>query len=323
MLIKRFVFLALVVCPHIAALGVLPYPHDFEPRISMEDNIFARVRAQANMSFEWGAKDIVVVPSVYDRWGEVVGENHQIGFERNPFWAYENTSKNRHVFLYQRLSAKEPFFVPNYGFEGAIYLRFIVDHYDNLPPVMVFVQDDYAWAGKEDCLRRDLKWRPLTSEWVKDRDMSKWAKRGPTGARVEQCWRDFAEIFHLPGFHPNVEPMVSFYPLNNFAVGRKSITKRPLAEWKAAYEKAISPVCHNGPLNLQSLSKKVLDHAGFRAGQQVMDVEGITKHTSGGALEHLSNMIYGFTGMHDDKLQVGACEHFLPMSECPESPCAL
>lgn len=289
----------------------------------MEEAIFARVRAQANMSFQWGRKDLVVVPAVYDRWGEVVGEEHHIGFKRTPFWALEDISKNRYVFLYQRLSAKEPYFVPNYGFEGAVYLRFIVDHYDSLPPVMVFVQDDYQWTGKEDCLRRDLKWRPLTRHFIKRRDMSTWADRGEQGAFVEQCWRDFAAIFHLPGFQDKVEPTVSFYPFNYFAVGRSNIVKRPLAEWKAAYDKAVSPVCHNGPLDLKALSTKVLEQANFTEAQQVIDTES-SKHTSGGALEHLANMIYGFTGMRDKQMQFDtmSCEHYMPKSECPGSPCA-
>lgn len=293
----------------------------------MEASIVARVRKQVNMTLHWGADDLVVVPAVYNRWGNLLEEEHHAGFERTPFWAYENLRKNRHVFLYQRLSKKEPFFVPNYGFEGAVYLKFIVDHYDNLPPLMVFVQDDYKWTGEEDCLRRDLKWRPLTREFVKDRGISEWSERGKRAQRaaiIEQCWRDFADIFNLPGFEPNVEPVVSFYPRNLFAVGRENILKRPLAAWRAAYEKAVAPTCHNGPLDLQSLSSFLLKQGKFRPGDKVLDVKGITKHTSGGALEHLANMIYGFTGMNTTRLHLKAssCEHFLPKATCPESPCA-
>lgn len=123
--------------------------------------------------------------------------------------------------------------------------------------------------------------------------MSTWAGRGEQGAFVEQCWRDFTAIVHLLGFQHRVEPTVSFYPGNYFAVGRSNIIKRPLAEWKAAYDKAVSPVCHNGPLDLKALSTKVLEHANFTEEQRVMDT-GSSKDISGGALEHLANMIYEF-----------------------------
>jgi hypothetical protein len=280
------------------------------------------------MSFDWGPEDLVVVPAIFDRWGYLRHEKGQTGFDLQPFWAFEDPDKHRHVFLYQRVSPKEPFFVPNYGFEGTVYLRFIVDHYDNLPPVMVFLQDDFAWTKREDCLRRDLGWRPLDGiKYIKGRNMGIWMRRGNLSAFVEQCWRDFAEIFKLPpgeeGFQKKREPVVSFYGYNNFAVGRRNILKRPLAEWKAAYEKAISPVCHNGTLDLQSLSERVLNVSNFTAGQEVREPEGITKDATGGALEHLAIMIYGFRGMDDEELDLEAmkCEHFLPSSTCPESPC--
>ena len=37
------------------------------------------------------------------------------------------------VYLYQRINASWPCYVPNRGFESAIYLRFIADHYKALP----------------------------------------------------------------------------------------------------------------------------------------------------------------------------------------------
>ena len=43
------------------------------------------------------------------------------------------------VFLYQRVDPKKPHYIRNRGTEAGVYLRYIVDHYDNFPDVAIFV----------------------------------------------------------------------------------------------------------------------------------------------------------------------------------------
>lgn len=287
-----------------------------------ESAMIQRVRRQAlSKGPAWSPQDMVVVPAVYNRWGalETQAETGSVAYSNQRPWALENRKKHRRVFLYQRLNESEPHFVPNNGYEGSVYLRFIIDHYHNLPPLMVFVQDDYTWSGAEDCLNRSMPWTPLASVFVRKRGTSFWPDN--SAASVEQCWRDLADIFALPGFHPKQEPIISFYALNNFAVSRQNILRRPLRMWQAAYEKVISPKCHADALNLRVLSEEALNASGWKEEDIHYDTVS-TKHTSGGALEHLANMIYGFEGLlARERGMNDTCSSFAPSSVCPRSWC--
>jgi hypothetical protein len=60
-----------------------------------------------------------------------------------PHWISDEailTKYNYTTFLYQKLDATQPNYIAfNRGTEGAVYLRYIVDHYDNFPDVAIFV----------------------------------------------------------------------------------------------------------------------------------------------------------------------------------------
>jgi hypothetical protein len=75
----------------------------------------------------------VLVPSVYNEW-ETQGP---------PSWYTDKTIQQRHnftIFLYQKMDPMKSNFIPiNRGTEGGVYLRYIVDHYDNFPDVAIFV----------------------------------------------------------------------------------------------------------------------------------------------------------------------------------------
>lgn len=66
---------------------------------------------------------VIIIPAVYREWDD--------GW---PDW-----TQGREIFLYQRTNASAPNFAPNYGLEGGVYLKYLVDHYDDLPDIMVFV----------------------------------------------------------------------------------------------------------------------------------------------------------------------------------------
>ena len=73
----------------------------------------------------------VLVPAVYREW-----ENGA------PSWVtdeYYPRFYNYSVFLYQRTDPDKPNYIRNRGTEGAVYLRYIVDHYENFPDVAMFV----------------------------------------------------------------------------------------------------------------------------------------------------------------------------------------
>lgn len=92
----------------------------------------------------------VIVPSVYM-------EYKKFGL---PIWITNKTIQEKlaySVFLYQKLDSTQPNFIRNRGTEGAVYLRYIVDHYDNFPDVAIFthaVPNDHAthWLEQVGCI---------------------------------------------------------------------------------------------------------------------------------------------------------------------------
>jgi hypothetical protein len=74
----------------------------------------------------------VLVPAVYKEWVNGL-----------PWWMNQtvlNTYGVDETFVYQKLDPKLPNFIStNRGTEAGVYLRYIVDHYDNLPDVMIFI----------------------------------------------------------------------------------------------------------------------------------------------------------------------------------------
>lgn len=43
--------------------------------------------------------------------------------------------------LYQRADPLRPHYSPNFGFEGGVFLQFMLEHYSNLPNQTIFIQD--------------------------------------------------------------------------------------------------------------------------------------------------------------------------------------
>ena len=71
----------------------------------------------------------VIVPSVYNEWGENV-----------PNWVVDDTIKkiyNFSTFLYQKLDPRQPNYIENRGAESGVFLKYIVDHYYDFPDIAV------------------------------------------------------------------------------------------------------------------------------------------------------------------------------------------
>ena len=103
---------------------------------------FARAaRVASPVDGAWPAK-LVVVPAVFDEWDVPEGESVESSV---PAWARPDPVKDPYVVsdLYQRRFEAAPGFVPNRAYETAVYLKFIVDNYENLPDVTAFVRGDF------------------------------------------------------------------------------------------------------------------------------------------------------------------------------------
>merc|ERR1712032_1453008 len=118
----------------------------------------------------------------------------------------------------------------------------------------------------------------------------------PGSAVFEQCVRNYADMFGLTHFFPDkVEPLLGIHPLNNFAVGRGNVRKRPLAVWRQAYERSIAERCHEGPIDMSRVSLAALaKDKHWKKGRVASGTPDKQKQTGGMVLEYVEHMIYGF-----------------------------
>jgi len=208
--------------------------------------------------------------------------------------------------VYQRHNANESDYVPNRAYEAGVYLRYIVDHYEDLSDVTVFVQEDaLPEVGRyTSCLRvdKDWGWAPIggaQGRFVASRGLEAWGY----APAVHACWQNLAAAFGVR--LPSV-PVVSFYCCAYFAMTKNAIRRHPLSLYIAAYKLLVlQPHC-----------------ATEWQGSPLTFLRGYSddKHANAGAFEHLQQHLIG--GFPLDAREFGGpewCERFRP--NCPGSPC--
>jgi hypothetical protein len=143
--------------------------------------------------------------------------------------------------MYQRRHPEMPGYVPNHGYEGGVYLKFIVDYYDNLPDVAVFLQADADGIedlrGKLGAVVADpdaVSYQPINvgtdfnlhDVYIYKRDPYQdwWSQTSMRG--IEQCWRSVAGWFGH-SWPADEVPQVSLYCCNYFAVSKANIRRVP------------------------------------------------------------------------------------------------
>ena len=162
-------------------------------------------------------RPVVVVPAVFNEFDA-----------GTPDWA-EPTVNDAYAVapLYDRRDNTSQYYVPNYGFEGGAYLKFVVDYYDNLPDVMVFMQADAmnVVSGVNERIQaivddpQGVTFEQLNSatvlgfpggDWV-DKTGRDWGSLhwGYDEDLGEQCWRNIASWFGYY-FDPAAAPRKSF-----------------------------------------------------------------------------------------------------------------
>eukprot|EP00997_Jenningsia_sp_PLL12_P001210 NODE_1191_length_1247_cov_66.220367_g969_i0.p1 GENE.NODE_1191_length_1247_cov_66.220367_g969_i0~~NODE_1191_length_1247_cov_66.220367_g969_i0.p1 ORF type:complete len:199 (+),score=43.25 NODE_1191_length_1247_cov_66.220367_g969_i0:110-706(+) len=117
----------------------------------------------------------------------------------------------------------------------AACMRFIVDHYDTLPDITIFVHADIAvhnpawlqWAG---CLRNNVSFASMTPVFVRKR----YADPGGGGERLMQLFtrRPHPEA---SARHPH-----SFFCCEQWAIGRDALRQYPRWMYEQAYKGAVN-----------------------------------------------------------------------------------
>jgi hypothetical protein len=170
--------------------------------------------------------------------------------------------------------------VANFGTEAGVYLRFIVDHYDNLPNITVFVHgrpehENTQWEQWMKCLRRNISYVSLCPTFVQQRTPLSLAHQHDRAHLVlwnEQCWRDLADIFRIRDrWARSKEPVVHTFARQTFAMSATYIRRIPLDVYQRAYEVVVRPTCHLGAFDGDLFYRARSDIEGLDLGQERED----------------------------------------------------
>lgn len=67
-------------------------------------------------------------------------------FKKNTDWVYKLKNINKYYIYDKETPSNEYNILVNKGNEASVYLKYIIDHYDNLADFTFFIHDDeYAW----------------------------------------------------------------------------------------------------------------------------------------------------------------------------------
>jgi hypothetical protein len=245
-------------------------------------------------------------------------------------WA-QNTSRLTTV-LYQRVDPHAPNYSPNFGFEAGVHIQFILENYHDLPNQTLFLQDGPAthnpqwhqWLG---CLREDAQYAPFVLRREMRKGLDEWDLCCNADALVEQCFRDTLAIFNLSRLlPPRQRPAIGYYPGEMYLASATQLRRHPRAAYAAMHAMTAGGDgrCHAGPLQWELLNTS------RRADTLAFDSPGMSKHTSGGAWEHLQHIIVGGFGRHQPSdiakgeglfapYSFNFCHAFKPY--CEGSPC--
>jgi hypothetical protein len=254
----------------------------------------------------------VVVPSIYREY-----------FPNHPFpsWFRNVQIQEKHnytVSYYQKNFPEKPNYIAkNRGTEGAVYLRYIIDHYDDFPDIAIFVHahpeaHSPNWLPMLDCISPNATYLSINygepGSWMV-RDSEMWETHGGAALWMEQCWRDLLRITWKDDFSQNrttltfeeyVPPkkqlFISAHCCQQFILSREMVHKRPLSVWKHLFSMINEQdQCHLGSPNYTELYNHKLYHINKGPEPQVIDNHEFSNANliQGGSMEHLAHVIFG------------------------------
>ena len=164
-------------------MPMLDWPRDVN--FNGEAMLAAEAERTGTIPDGWPSK-LVVVPAVYNEWDMPEGATVP---DVVPAWARPTYGKNKYTIgpLYQRRFESKPNFVPNHSYETGVFLKFIIDNYDQLPDVTAFVQADFDRVVDDAMERLDaieaqaekVTYQPLGVDLAKDSKLGEEGEEGP------------------------------------------------------------------------------------------------------------------------------------------------
>ena len=246
----------------------------------------------------------VVVPATYNEWRD-----------GPPLWIADHSISEEYnfsVFLYQKLNHTQPNFISfNRGSESGVYLKFIVDHYDDLPDITIFVHalpqhHSHHWLSLVKCINPDADYysinvTPFEKSRYACRELSKWHHHVS-----HECWTHVMDT--LRGYegqfdqttayqsksYDSLPSKVCYIASNQFFVRRQLIRTRPFEFWKKLYYMiGQSQDCTANDHERRNHSTIPALHVSRNMSPKIGSFDAVGRNTQGIVMEHLSHVVFG------------------------------
>ena len=244
--------------------------------------------------------DTTLVIAHYKEWISNQGSDATITL---PPWADpENAPRNvRYRRRYnvhpivQRIDSTAPRYVPNNGYELGAYMKYIVDNYDNLPELVVFVQADGCNKNMEQVMEQISPnlvrsvggYMHINCGYVVNRTFALWGDS--VRNRTEECHRQVASEFGredifdgVPYFYQREEEQEKLFRLSFICCACYAVTRERIQQ-AASYE------------TYRAFFNRAIERGECVPGRKDLD-KG--RAESAAAWEHLAHVIFGGYDAH-------------------------
>eukprot|EP00668_Euglena_longa_P033278 GGOE01042820.1.p1 GENE.GGOE01042820.1~~GGOE01042820.1.p1 ORF type:complete len:432 (-),score=46.20 GGOE01042820.1:91-1317(-) len=214
------------------------------------------------------------------------------------------------VTVYEHFDDTSPHFIPNLAAETSSYLKFIIDRYDTLPDVTVFVQGNgnhHNWRLHEwvEALRPDME------GWVHLNSDPTWSNEILTGRVLKEV-------------HPGIRRLVAAWNAAGYHIGDRwieDLEAKRLRAYCCQQFAASRATIRQLPREFYSiLFSLITDVRGYAPG---FGAEGDwfleKRYWGAGVMEHLWHAMWGENFTMAAYTRADFCHYFRP--EPPHSPC--
>jgi hypothetical protein len=173
-------------------------------------------------------------------------------YKKNVDFIYKinNNNKNINFLIYDKENSSNPLNIPiNKGNEASVYLKYIIDHYDNLSDFTFFIHDDeYSWHHSGSIIDRyneAINSKQLFYN-INNYYLDPYSNIGQK-KELMKWYNQFIEPYIPFEKLPNKDWLIGYKGCAQFLVHKSLITNLPLKFYQDLYEWILN--FHNGKLS--------------------------------------------------------------------------
>lgn len=145
-----------------------------------------------------------------------------------------NNNKNVHILVYDKENPNNPLNIPvNKGHEASVYLKYIIDYYDNLPDYTFFIHDEeFSWHHSGSIIDKYREAVMSNEKYYNINDKAHWNKPFSIHPDIYKAlldWYDcyIEEYIPISKVPNNIDFIYNYYGCAQFLIHKDLIRNLP------------------------------------------------------------------------------------------------